>query len=66
MKLKNQRPGHKGAVEPAKKKCYGDVWESEAVVPPFLNSALNGGERSVSHPGRYTPSEMVPGTNLIG
>jgi hypothetical protein len=31
-----------------------------------LTSALEGGERSASLPGRFTPRERVPGTPWIG
>jgi hypothetical protein len=30
-----------------------------------LTSALDGGERSASRPGRFTPSERAPGTPWI-
>jgi hypothetical protein len=32
----------------------------------FLTSALFGGERSVSRPGRFTPGERASGTHWIG
>jgi hypothetical protein len=32
----------------------------------FLTSALVGGERLASRPGRFTPEERVPGTHWIG
>jgi hypothetical protein len=32
----------------------------------FLNSALDGGELSASHPGRITPSERTPDNHWIG
>jgi hypothetical protein len=32
----------------------------------FLTSVLVGGERSASHPGRFTPGESGPGTHWIG
>jgi hypothetical protein len=32
----------------------------------FLTSALVGGERSASRPGRFTPGERVPATQWIG
>jgi hypothetical protein len=31
-----------------------------------LTSALDGGEWSASHPGRFTPRERTPGTHWIG
>jgi hypothetical protein len=31
------------------------MWGSEGIVPPFLTSALDGGEWSTSRPGRFTP-----------
>jgi hypothetical protein len=41
---------------------------SGADVQPhaFLTSALGGGEWSASHPGRFTPREIAPGTYWIG
>jgi hypothetical protein len=32
----------------------------------FLTSALDGGEWSASHFGRFTPSERAPGSHWIG
>jgi hypothetical protein len=32
----------------------------------YLTSALDGGERSASRPGRFTPRERAPGTHWIG
>jgi hypothetical protein len=32
----------------------------------FFSSALDAGEWSASHPGRFTPREIVPGTHCIG
>jgi len=31
-----------------------------------LNSALDGGERTASRPGRFTPRERAPDTHWIG
>jgi hypothetical protein len=31
-----------------------------------LTSVLDGGEWSVSHPGRFTPRERAPGSHWIG
>jgi hypothetical protein len=36
------------------------------MAPPFLNSALDGGEWSASHPGRFTPRETAQATHLTG
>jgi hypothetical protein len=33
---------------------------------PFLTLALDGGEWSPSHTGRFEPRERAPGTHLIG
>jgi hypothetical protein len=43
-------------------KTYGgvDVW-----IHVFLTSALDGGERSSSHPGHITPGERATGTHWI-
>jgi hypothetical protein len=39
---------------------------SGGIVPPFLTSAVGGGEWSASRPGRFTPGENAPGIHLIG
>jgi hypothetical protein len=36
------------------------------IAPPFLTSALVGGQWSASHPGSFTPGEINPGTHWIG
>jgi hypothetical protein len=36
------------------------------VAPPFLASALDGGEWSASRLGRLTSGEIYPGTHWIG
>jgi hypothetical protein len=35
-------------------------------APPFLTSALDGGEWSASRPDRFTSEERDPGTHWIG
>jgi hypothetical protein len=35
---------------------HEDVWGSRGIAQAFT-SALDGGKRSVSHPGRFTPGE---------
>jgi hypothetical protein len=42
------------------------TWGSGGIAPPFLTSALDGGEWSASRPGRYTPRERGPGTYRVG
>ncbi|PNF15375.1 hypothetical protein B7P43_G00968 [Cryptotermes secundus] len=44
-------------------KAYGEV---DVQIHIFLTSALAGGERSASRPGRFTPGERAPGTHWIG
>jgi hypothetical protein len=44
-------------------KTYGGV---EVYLHAFLISALDGGEWSASHPGRYTNRERSPDTHWIG
>jgi hypothetical protein len=39
---------------------------SGGIAPPFLASALDEGEWSVSGPGRFTPGEITPITHWIG
>jgi hypothetical protein len=39
---------------------------SGGIAPPFLTTALDGGEWSASRPGRFTPGEVGPGTSWIG
>jgi hypothetical protein len=36
------------------------------VGPPFLPSALDGGEWSASHPGLFTSGEIAPRTHWMG
>jgi hypothetical protein len=36
------------------------------IVPRFLTSALDGGERSDSHAGRFAPGEITPQYPLDG
>jgi hypothetical protein len=43
--------------------AYGGV---DVQIHIFLTLALIGGEWSASCPGRFTPGERAPGTNLIG
>jgi hypothetical protein len=40
--------------------CLEDIWGSGTVAPPFLTSALDGGEWSASRPCRFTPGERAP------
>jgi hypothetical protein len=40
-------------------------WGIEVHLNAFLTSALNEGEWSASHPGRFTPSERDPSTHWI-
>jgi hypothetical protein len=42
---------------------HGDVWGSGGIDPLFLTSALDGGEWSASHPGRFTRLKIFPGTH---
>jgi hypothetical protein len=44
-------------------KTYGGV---EIQLHVFLTSAIDGGDWSVSSPGRFTPEERAPGTHWIG
>jgi hypothetical protein len=44
-------------------KTYGGV---DVQIHVFLISALARGEWTASRPGRFTPGEMVRGTNWIG
>jgi hypothetical protein len=34
-------------------------WGTGGITSPFFTSALVGGERSVSHHGRFTPGEIA-------
>jgi hypothetical protein len=41
------------------------MWGNGNTAPPFLTSALDGGEWSASHPCRFTPEERTPSTHWI-
>jgi hypothetical protein len=41
-------------------------WGVKVQLHAFLTSALDGGEWSASHHGRFTPRERAPGTHWIG
>jgi hypothetical protein len=43
-----------------------DVSGSGGIAPPFLNSALYGGEWPVSRPGRFDSGERANDTHWIG
>jgi hypothetical protein len=43
-----------------------EAWGSGGIAPPFLPSALDGGEWSASRPGRFTSGERSPGTHWTG
>jgi hypothetical protein len=45
---------------------YEDVWGSGGTAPPFLTSALDGGEWPASRPGSFTTGERTPGTYSTG
>jgi hypothetical protein len=40
--------------------------DSGGIAPPFLTSALDGGEWSASRPGSFTTGERSPDTHWIG
>jgi hypothetical protein len=42
------------------------IGEEGVQLHEFLTSALDGGERSASGPGRFTPEMEAPGTYWIG
>jgi hypothetical protein len=45
---------------------HEDVWGSGGIAPPFLTSALDGGQLSASRLGCFSPGEIAPGTHWIG
>jgi hypothetical protein len=45
---------------------HEDVLESEGIAPHILTSALDGGERSASHPDYFTPEEVAWGASWTG
>jgi hypothetical protein len=48
------------------KYCREDVWWSGGTTPPFLISALDGGEcRSASRPCRFTPGDGAASTHWV-
>jgi hypothetical protein len=46
--------------------CHEGVWESGCLAPPFLASAVDGGEWSASRPSHFTPGKNAPGTHWLG
>jgi hypothetical protein len=42
--------------------CHEDIWGSGGIAPPFLTSAIDGGEWSASRPCHFIPGEGAPGT----
>jgi hypothetical protein len=40
--------------------------KSGRIAPPYLTSALHGGEWSASRPGRFTTRERDPSTHWVG
>jgi hypothetical protein len=46
--------------------CREDKWSRGGIAPPFINSALDGGERSATRSGRFTTAEIAPGIHEIG
>jgi hypothetical protein len=45
--------------------CFKRAPRHEGVLGDSLTSALDKGEWSASHPGRFTPRERAPGTHWI-
>jgi hypothetical protein len=46
--------------------CHEDIWASGGITPPFLTSALDGGELSGSCPNSFTHGETIADTHWIG
>jgi hypothetical protein len=46
--------------------CHEDICGTGGIAPPFLTSALDGGEWSASRTCHFTPGEKAPGTHWIG
>jgi hypothetical protein len=46
--------------------CHEGIWVTGGIAPPFLTSALDGGEWSTSRHGRFTSGETDPGTQRRG
>jgi hypothetical protein len=44
---------------------HEDMWGSGGIAPPFLTSALDGGEWSASRPGTFTSEKGIPVTHRI-
>jgi hypothetical protein len=42
------------------------MYGSGGIAPSFLTSALDGGQWSASHPGRFTPGEGAPAIHCVG
>jgi hypothetical protein len=46
--------------------CHKDIWVSLGIVPPFLTSALDGGEWLVLRHGRFVTREIAHATHWLG
>jgi hypothetical protein len=44
---------------------HDDLWVSGGIASPFLISALDGGQWSVSRPGRFTRVETTAPTSMV-
>jgi hypothetical protein len=71
LKRKAPRGTSKGKVVPVlflltEHHAMKGYWGVEVPLHTFLTSALDGGEWSASHPGRFAPREGFTGTHWIG
>jgi hypothetical protein len=46
--------------------CPNSLRAEHPIAPPFLTSAIVGGDWSALRPGRFTPKERTPRTHWIG
>jgi hypothetical protein len=63
VKRRAVEPVNKVKIPPVLR--HEDIWSNGGIAPPFLTSALDGGEWSASRPCCFTTGEIAPGTHWV-
>jgi hypothetical protein len=69
LTYKSRLTDHPQCPPPLQPNISGRPWRRMgewSIAPPFLTSALDGGEWSASRPRRFTPEETALGTHCLG